>query len=99
MMLIAEICGAVLYVGWIVLLVYGMYKGYVDDETPIWVGCGVFLIATVGITFGILAAAREEKRNPCISWGATETSYVMVNNILTPMTYTPCIRRQNEVAK
>lgn len=64
----------------------------------------IFLAAlTVLAVFGIMAAAissvQQENSKPCVAWGSTTTTYMMVGKTMMPVTNTPCIRRQNEVEK
>lgn len=63
-----------------------------------FVAAGCFLAMT-GLLALIYSGVREDNRNPCVAWGPPRTTWMMVGKIMTPITTTPCIQRQNETEK
>lgn len=67
-----------------------------EADTPLILASILFLCILLGFGFAFLASIQEDDRNPCIAWGPPITTYMMVGKIMTPVTQTPCIQRQNE---
>lgn len=64
------------------------------------IGASMFLfLLLLFVAVAITLSVREEDANPCVAWGPPETTYVMVGKIITPITNTPCIKRQNNVER
>jgi hypothetical protein len=95
----AEICGFIVWVG----IVFGCAGFSIEginsgDKVQAWAGA-FFLVAVLGLTAFAVANVRNENVNPCVAWGEPVTTWMLVGKTLTPTTYTPCIRRQNEVQR
>lgn len=103
--LIGKVCFLILGFSWltglIILTTAGIRK-LIDDEEGGWlfsITGVVLLLFTVGMGSLLFAETHEDNANPCIAWGAPETSYQMVGKIMMPVTRTPCIRRQNSTER
>lgn len=92
----------ILVIGFMAFCVVGISNAFKDNDEDFWFEFSLWsflLITSVIVLCYCISSAIEEGENPCVAWGAPQTYWMFVGKVAVPTTYTPCIRRQNEVEK
>lgn len=84
---------------WIAGVVWLCWWTYTEWDGPDFIMVLGITVGAFALTLLIAGGVMQEQSNPCVAWGTPTTTFMMIDKVVTPITTTPCIRRQNEVEK